>query len=64
MTMGFGPFQFLSPQTLTSLTLRENRISELPAEIGQLTQLRSLDVSHNNLHHLPEGVRGGEGVRG
>jgi len=27
----------------------------LPAEIGQLTQLTALDVSHNNLVSLPEG---------
>ena len=47
------------PQMLTTLILRENRISELPAEIGELTQLTALDVSHNNLHLLPEGEWGG-----
>ena len=62
-------------QNLTSLILRENKIIELPPEIGQLTQLTALDVSHNNLQSLPEGTvycfqsregrRGGrEGARG
>ena len=44
------------PQTLTTLILRENKISEIPAEIGELTQLTALDLSHNNLQGLPEGM--------
>ena len=45
-------------QTLTTLILRENRISELPAAIGKLTQLAALDISHNNLQSLPQGEEG------
>ena len=48
-------------QNLNSLILRENRISELPPEIGQLTSLTALDVSHNNLQSLPEGEVDGRG---
>ena len=41
---------------MTTLILRENRISEFPSEVGALTQLTALDLSHNNLRHLPPGV--------
>ena len=37
------------------LSLRENKIRELPTGIGQLVNLVTFDVSHNNLEHLPEG---------
>ena len=46
----------LSLQHITTLILRENKITALPSEIGRLSQLTALDVSHNNLHSLPEGV--------
>lgn len=42
-------------QNLTSLILRENKLKYLPPEIGLLTQLTALDVSHNFLETLPEG---------
>ena len=37
------------------LSLRENKIRELPNGIGELVNLVNLDVSHNHLEHLPEG---------
>ena len=51
-------------QTLTTLILRENKISEIPAEIGNLTQLTALDISHNNLQGLPEGTYNVGDVKG
>ena len=42
-------------QNLTMLSLRENKIRELPAGIGKLTQLGTLDASNNHLEHLPPG---------
>ena len=51
---------FYLSQTLTTLILRENKISEIPAEIGNLTQLTALDLSHNFLQGLPEGRWVGE----
>ena len=52
----------ITPQTLTTLILRENKISEIPAEIGELTSLTALDLSHNNLQELPEGTHDCSGV--
>ena len=37
------------------LTLRENKIRELPKGIGNLVHLSTFDISHNHLEHLPEG---------
>ena len=34
-------------------SIRENQITQLPASIGQLRQLASLDCSYNQLEHLP-----------
>ena len=42
-------------QNLTILSLRENKIRELPSGVGELTNLLTFDVSHNHLEHLPEG---------
>ena len=35
------------------LSLANNRLDSLPAELGSLPQLRELDVSHNQLEVLP-----------
>ena len=43
-------------QNLTMLSLRENKIRELPTGIGDLVNLSTFDVSHNHLEHLPEGM--------
>ena len=43
-------------QNLTILSLRENKIRELPSGVGELTSLLTFDVSHNHLEHLPEGM--------
>jgi len=40
-------------KNLHVLSLRANRISHIPREIGQLTQLKELSVSNNNLSYLP-----------
>ena len=37
------------------LSLRENKIKELPTGIGKLVNLVTFDVSHNHLEHLPVG---------
>ena len=37
------------------LSLRENKIKELPAGIGRLVKLGTLDASNNHLEHLPAG---------
>ena len=44
-------------QKLQVFSLRENKIRSLPANPGieRLTQLMTLDVSHNHLETLPEG---------
>jgi len=42
-------------QNLTILSLRENKIRELPSGVGELTNLLTFDASHNHLEHLPEG---------
>ena len=42
-------------QNLTMLSLRENKIRELPNGIGELVNLVTFDVSHNHLEHLPVG---------
>jgi hypothetical protein len=51
----FSQFFFALFQGLTMLSLRENKIKELPTGIGQLVNLLTFDVSHNHLEHLPEG---------
>jgi len=38
------------------LDLSGTRLTELPASIGQLTQLQSLDLSHNHLTELPDSL--------
>jgi len=43
-------------QNLTILSLRENKIRELPCGVGELRNLLTFDVSHNHLEHLPEGI--------
>ena len=53
------PFLHIPPETLHILntilvcSIRENQITQLPASIGQLRQLASLDCSYNQLEHLP-----------
>lgn len=37
------------------LSLRENKIQELPPGIGKLTQLVTFEASNNHLKHLPPG---------
>jgi leucine-rich repeat protein SHOC2 len=37
----------------TSLALGDNKIKELPAEIGELASLMDLDMSRNELETLP-----------
>ncbi|UYV63565.1 hypothetical protein LAZ67_2004689, partial [Cordylochernes scorpioides] len=46
-------FDTFSPVNLTILSLRENKIRELPATIGNLTELATIDASNNHLQHLP-----------
>lgn len=50
------PLLFCFKQKLQVLSLRENKIHTLPADpgIGQLTNLITLDVSHNHLEQLSE----------
>ena len=36
------------------LNLSQNRLSALPSELGELTQLESVDLSHNSFVALPE----------
>ena len=38
---------------ITELTLHNNKLTNLPVEIGQLTQLTRLDLHNNKLIHLP-----------
>lgn len=38
------------------LSLRENKITELPAGIGKLTELVTFEASNNHLRHLPPGI--------
>ena len=42
-------FLWLVWQKLTMLSLRENKIKELPKGIGRLSLLITFDVSHNHL---------------
>ena len=47
------PVSLLKMGSLLRLSLRCNSIQKIPDEIVRLTSLRSLDVSNNNLSHLP-----------
>ena len=42
---------------LEALSLRENRLTALPASLGLLSKLRELDVSRNQLREVPDFVR-------
>ena len=52
----FNVLLFVFLQNLTILSLRENKIRELPRGVGELVNLLTFDVSHNHLEHLPEGL--------
>merc|ERR1712045_799432 len=41
---------------ITELNLSHNRLSTLPAEITEFTQLEKLDISNNSFISLPEGL--------
>ena len=41
----------------TSLKLENNKITELPVQIGELSNLVDLDMSHNELEHLPTEIK-------
>ena len=43
-------------QQLIELNIKENKISELPTDIGQFTYLQTLDVSFNMLNRLPSSL--------
>lgn len=43
-------------QNLAFLSLRENKIKELPAGIGQLVNLMTLDLANNHLEQLPHEI--------
>ncbi|MEM9954980.1 MAG: leucine-rich repeat domain-containing protein [Chloroflexota bacterium] len=47
----------------TYLTLSDLGLTELPAEIGSLTQLQVLDLSENNLTNLPQEIENIIGLR-
>jgi Leucine-rich repeat (LRR) protein len=47
---------------LESLVLAENRLSEVSEQIGRLKRLRMLDLGHNKLTHLPDGIADIEGL--
>ena len=38
------------------LVLAESDLDQLPAALGELTQLRMLDVAHNRLEALPDAI--------
>eukprot|EP00937_MAST-01D_sp_MAST-1D-sp2_P006268 g6268.t1 len=44
--------------SLTDLDLARNRLERLPAELANLTRLKSLNLEHNQLHGLPGSVLG------
>jgi len=48
----------------TQLNLRGRGITELPAEIGQLTNLTRLDLYHNRLTRPPSNREAGAGMTG
>lgn len=43
-------------QLIRRLRINETKLSELPPEIGYLTELTSLNLSHNNLRYLPSTI--------
>ena len=47
---------------LESLVLAENGLSEVSEQIGRLKRLRMLDLGHNKLTRLPEGLADIEGL--
>lgn len=47
---------------LTSLTLDDWRIRQLPASIGQLASLRSLKITDSSIRSLPESIAGLTGL--
>ena len=47
------PLQVFSVETLTSLNMKGNRLTEIPDGIARLVNLRVLDISENQLGELP-----------
>ena len=50
-------FQAAKTSRRTSLALGDNKIKELPSEIGDLTNLMDLDMSRNELESLPAEIK-------
>ena len=51
------PTSILKLNHLEQLHLRDNKLTELPSEIGDLKELQLLDVSHNQLVSLPTSIQ-------
>jgi len=50
------PEDVFGREKLTKLVLLQNRISVIPPEIGNLTTLQHMDISHNSLVGLPDEI--------
>ena len=42
---------------LEELWLQDNRLEQLPSELGELTNLRVLAMTGNNIHEIPQRVK-------
>ncbi|XP_009861397.2 leucine-rich repeat-containing protein 40-like [Ciona intestinalis] len=51
------------PVSVTILELRDNKLSEIPASVTELTQLERLDLANNNVPNLPPEVGAMESIK-
>jgi len=59
----YNKYSLLELYNLRELYLSYNQLTEIPKELGNLTDLQELDLSYNNLTEIPKEVREIKGLR-